>query len=367
MKFSNIFEKIGVLINLIIESNVFTIFLVAIIGIVLLKLANKINNKKMGIMIFVAQLLTLVFVFFEGKEVLSNLGNNLIDNIFKNFYFPSIYIYLFIFVLSLVIFIYTLLNRFISKTYRTITNIYFLSLNFIFIILINVIAKNNIDIFEKTSLFTNNNTLVLLELSTLLFFIYIVVMSLVYFTNSIILLVENKRIKTEKYNNNLEVTVPLTNSDQYITSKKPIISFQNLVENIDKKEKLELVPEINNYNKNQNSTKEIQLVPEVSKGYRFIDPILLTESITNEVIKKNKEESLEEKLNFIDFNIIENKKDDKLTLNDYKLFSNMLKTVIKNNNGAKLSTTDILDGALLSKYSFEDYQKFEKILNSCMN
>ena len=45
----------------------------------------------------------------------------------------------------------------------------------------------------------------------------------------------------------------------------------------------------------------------------------------------------------------------------------MLKTVIKNNNGAKLSTTDILDGALLSKYSFEDYQKFEKILNSCMN
>lgn len=369
MKFSNIFEKLGILFNLIIDSNVFTILLISIIAIFLLKLSNKINNKKTGIIIYVIELLALCFVIYEGKEVLANVSNKIIDNIFLNFYFPSVYVYLFIYITSIVVFIYTILNRLISKTYKTITNTYFFILNFIFIILVNVIAKNNIDVFEKTSLFTNNDALVLLELSTLLFFIYIITMSLVYFTNSVILLVEAKKSNIGKYNNNLELTNPILNTnniisnEQYNYSNKTAVSFQKLVENINlnEKQKIELVPEIKNYNKtNMDST-------ETKTEYKFVDPTLLAQPFANEVITTNVEQALEEKLNFIDFNIIENKKDDKLTLNDYKLFSNMLKTVIRNNNNANLSMTDLLDKALLSKYSFEDYQKFEKILNSCMN
>ena len=45
----------------------------------------------------------------------------------------------------------------------------------------------------------------------------------------------------------------------------------------------------------------------------------------------------------------------------------MLKVVIKNSNGTNLSVNDILNKVLLNDYSYEEYTKFEKILNSCLN
>jgi len=380
MKFSGLFEKLETLINLITNSDILIILMLLVIAVFLLRLVNKISNKKMGIFIYFIELIVLGITFYEGKDFLIKIGTELIDNMFLNFYFPSIYIYLFIFVTSFVIFIYTLLNRFISKTYKMITNTYFLIFNFIFILLLNVISKNNINIFAKESLFTNNNALVLLELSTLLFFLYIVVNSLVYFTNSIIMFVADKKLSTstEKYNSELEIINPAvveesSNNNQVDYSPNVSISFQELVKSIELNNeeivtKIDLVPEINNLNPTEiDLYKDIELVQEIKEEFKFIDPILLEEPFGNDIIIANKEENLKEKLNFIDFNILEKNNEDRLTLKDYKLFSNMLKTVIQNNNSANLSITDILNQNLLEKYSFEEYSKFEKILNSCLN
>jgi len=380
MTFTNIFDKLKIVLDLITSSNIFIVFIILIVATFILRLTNAINNKKLGILVNLIELITFGIIFYIERSKMINLTNELIDNIFLNFYFPSIYVYLFIFVFSIVIFIYTLLNKRISKTYRNITNIYFYTLNFIFILLTDVVVKNNIDIFEKTSLFTNNNALVLLELSTLLFFLYIVVNSLVYFTNSIIMFVADKKLSTstEKYNSELEIINPAvveesSNNNQVDYSPNVSISFQELVKSIELNNeeivtKIDLVPEINNLNPTEiDLYKDIELVQEIKEEFKFIDPILLEEPFGNDIIIANKEENLKEKLNFIDFNILEKNNEDRLTLKDYKLFSNMLKTVIQNNNSANLSITDILNQNLLEKYSFEEYSKFEKILNSCLN
>lgn len=374
MKFSNIFEKLEFIFNMIINSNIFTILLILIIGIFMLRISKKINNKKMTILISFVELIVLGIIIYEENAVLLKIGTELINNIFLNFYFPSAYVYLFIFVVSLIIFTYTILNRFISKTYRVITNTYFLIFNFIFILLLQNIAKNNIDIFAKESLFTNTNTLVLLELSTLLFFIYVITNFIVYFTNSIILFVSEKQVSKVKYNNELEpLNTQVVFENKEISTYKTNISFQELVKSIEnssnaKDLKIDLVPEVGMLNdEKEEAINTIDLVPEVDTGFRFIDPSLFKESFADDVIKNNEKEIINEKLNFIDFNILENKTEERLTLNDYKLFSNMLKTVIQNNNTSKLSITDILNKNLLEKYSFEEYSKFEKILNSCLN
>jgi len=370
MKFSNIFEKLGIIFKLIMESNVFTILMILIIAVLLLRLTNKINNKKTGFLIYLVELIALLVVFFIEKDALTITFNKLIDNIFLNFYFPSVYVYLFVFAVSVIIFVYTLFNRFISKTYKTITNIYFFIFNFIFIMLVNVVSVNNIDIFAKESLFTNNNTLVLLELSTLLFLIYLIINTLVYFTNSIILFVGDRKVSKETYKTELEIlNNEVFQEQEEVIYQKPVLTFQELVKNIelnDQKEhvKIDLVPEINDY---QERYEKINLVPEVGNDFKFIDPDLFEESLVTDVIKNNTDEVIKEKLNFIDFNIFEKPKEEKLTLNDYKLFSNMLKTVIQNNNNSNLTITDILNKNLLERYSFEEYSKFEKILNSCLN
>ena len=303
MKFSNIFEKLEIIFKMIIGSNIFTVLLFLIIAILLLRLTNKITNKKTGLFIYLIEIIILAITFIENKSFLIPTFNKIIDNIFLNFYFPSIYIYLFISVLSVIIFIYTLLNRYISKTYKTITNIYFLTFNFIFILLINNISKYNIDVFAKESLFTNNSILVLLELSTSLFFVYLLINSLVYFTNSLILFVETKKVLKEKtkveINNNLEITI-------------------DTLPTVDEKEALEidLVPEFKNFDTIPSDVTP-NLVPEVSNGFRFIDPMLFEEDFAYEVIKNNYEEPLKEKLIYI----FELSKDKLIFLNKKKMIN----------------------------------------------
>ena len=88
---------------------------------------------------------------------------------------------------------------------------------------------------------------------------------------------------------------------------------------------------------------------------------------SRELISLYEDKELKERMNFIDLSLIEQPKGETLTLKDYKLFSNMLKTILENNGSNNLKVSEILDKALLTRYSLEEYSKFEKILNSCLN
>ena len=65
-------------------------------------------------------------------------------------------------------FIYTLIKN-IHKSYKILTGIISIILDLLFIIIINIILENKIDITSEITLYTNSNLLVLLELSTALF------------------------------------------------------------------------------------------------------------------------------------------------------------------------------------------------------
>ena len=86
MKFTNIFDKLEIIFNMIISSNLLIILIFLMIAELLLKLENKINNKKLGIILYVIQLSGLVYMVYTNTEYLSNLGSNIIDGIFINFY-----------------------------------------------------------------------------------------------------------------------------------------------------------------------------------------------------------------------------------------------------------------------------------------
>jgi len=363
MKFTNIFDKLKIVFDLVIKSDILTILVMLMVAILLLRLFNKINNKKTGIIMYIMEVIAFVVFFYNRKTQLATLANTVINNIFLNFYFPSVYVYLSIFAISTIIFIYILLNNFISKTYKIITNIYYITLNFILILLIDTIINNNIDVFAKESLFTNNNALILLELSTLLFIVYLIITGLIYITNYIIMSVGNKQIVTEKVDNkieekiNVEINIDREKREKEVFVSEPLVSFNELVSRIEnnKEEKINLVPEID-------LNKITESFEENKKGFKFINPLIFEEAITNE-------EKINE-IKKIDLNSIEIIKpinEEKITLNDYKLFSQMLKTVIANSNNNRLALSDILNRNILIKYSEEEYNKFKKILNSCLN
>lgn len=363
MQISSIFDKLKLVFDLVIDSKIFVIFIIMLVATLILRLTNLINNKKFGFGIYAIELLVFGIIFFLEKNKMIGITNNLVDNIFINFYFPSIYVYLFIIVFSSFIFMFTLLNKKINKTYKVVTNVYFYILNFIFILFVDVILKNDIDIFAKESLFTNNICLSLLELSTLLFFIYLVFVTLVCITNYLISLVESKKTVIVEDNNigklNLEISAEEKDKVIENNSLEQPVSFNQLVD------KLNLI-ETNKDNKNivmevleNNIDNKVELFSKSSLGYKFIDPLLFEEDIIIENEDVVKPQIIFENKNN---NVSEN-----ITLKDYKLFSKMLKTVIINSSNSYLTISEILNKNLLSEYSKEEYKKFEKILNSCLD
>ena len=345
MKFTNIFEKIGIIFDMIISSNLLIILVFLMIGAILLKLTNKINNKKFEIILYLIQLSGLVYMILTNTEYLSNLGNDIIDGIFMNFYFPSIYIYLVVFTFTFVIFMITLLNRYLANTYRVITNVYFYTFNFLFILFIYIICSNDINVFDKISLFTCNSALILLVKVSV---------------NKVVKVNEEKEAVLP--NTLLEVTVPEVNINNEVNDKVEVIpdsnnevaiSFNDVVDNLNGNNNIDLVPEV--------SLNDIK-PSYVMNDYKFIDPDLF-----NEKSSLYEDNELKERMNFIDLSLIEQPKEETLTLKDYKLFSNMLKTILENNGSNNLKVSEILDKALLTRYSLEEYSKFEKILNSCLN
>lgn len=165
----SILDKIKILFKTIISNPFFS--LSAIFGLVLaiLMIIDIIKQKKIRKRYYIAAWF-FVFFFITTKymKIIPKLFDNLINQIFMTLYFPSIGVYMFLLIAVNVGFIYCLVKN-IHKSYKILSGIMSIILDLLFVIIINIIVENNIDITSEITLYTNSNLLVLLEISTALF------------------------------------------------------------------------------------------------------------------------------------------------------------------------------------------------------
>lgn len=162
-------DKIRILFNTIISKPFFSIS--ALVGIILavLMIIDIIKHKKIRKRYYIlAWFFIFIFIVTKYMKVIPTLVDNLINQIFLTLYFPSIGVYMFLLIIVNIGFIYTLIKN-IHKSYKILTGIISIILDLLFIIIINIILENKIDITSEITLYTNSNLLVLLELSTALF------------------------------------------------------------------------------------------------------------------------------------------------------------------------------------------------------
>ncbi len=165
----SILDKIKILFKTIISNPFFS--LSALFGLILaiLMIIDIIKQKKIRKRYYIAAWF-FVFFFITTKymKVIPKLFDNLINQIFMTLYFPSIGVYMFLLIAVNVGFIYCLIKN-IHKSYKILSGIISIILDLLFVIIINIIVENNIDITSEITLYTNSNLLVLLEISTALF------------------------------------------------------------------------------------------------------------------------------------------------------------------------------------------------------
>lgn len=307
MSYINLLEKLEILMKLITNSQVLMVTTIFISIALVLFLNKQIDTKKLFKIVLLINLGSfLIMLFTNYKEILS-IYSNIVDKIFMNMYFPSVEIYMFILVFMTIVLLSSIFNFKMKKSYKLTNIISFFIIIYLFLSLIYVVTTNNLNIFVASSIYTNQEALTLLELSTLVFALWIIVTSINAISSSIYSYILNKK-----------------------ESKEEVVTI-NEVENL----------VTNDFN---NNIVEPPLVNSVNYTSVPVQSIELPKQVQEQVQPNN------------------------YSLEEYKTFNSILKQVIiLNGFKPKITLNDLLDDRLLSIFSQEEVALYKKILLNSLN
>jgi len=194
MTYLSIIDKLKILFDTMMDFEFILVFIILLIIFTFLYLIKKLSIKRYIVMLMLSFVLVFGISIIGNYEVLSNTFDDFATIFFGNIYFPSIYVYIAVLIISFTAFMVSILNVMLKKIYKIINSVMFILNNILFVIILNIIAKNNIDIFSVNSLYTDTSLVAILELSMGLFILWVLSLITVYVTDSVCFRFANKRI-----------------------------------------------------------------------------------------------------------------------------------------------------------------------------
>lgn len=193
MSYLSIVEKFKILFDMILDVKFIFIFLGVLVISTFLYLIKKIDNRKYIMIITLSLLLILGIDIVINYKELAEVFDNFMTIFFSNIYFPSVYVYVGTLLIVAIAFITSMFNKMLNKIYKIINGITFVMNNILLVIILNIIAKNKIDVFTPNELYTNINLVAVLEISIGLFVLWVLSLIVVYTTSVICDRIGNKR------------------------------------------------------------------------------------------------------------------------------------------------------------------------------
>lgn len=193
MSYLSIVEKFKILFDMILDVKFIFIFLGVLVIATFLYLIKKIDNRKYIMIITLSLLLILGIDIVINYKELAEVFDNFMTIFFSNIYFPSVYVYVGTLLIVAIAFITSMFNKMLNKIYKIINGVTFVMNNILLVIILNIIAKNKIDVFTPNELYTNINLVAVLEISIGLFVLWILSLIVVYTTSVICDRIGNKR------------------------------------------------------------------------------------------------------------------------------------------------------------------------------
>lgn len=208
MRYLTLLEKLKILADVLMTYKFVLVLIAIMLVLTILFIFKKLSNKKYTILMSLSILLTLIISIIGNYKILFKTFDNFTTIFFSGIYFPSIYIYLGVLLVVAVAFITSILSTKKKKVYKIINSIAFILNNIFFIIVLNIIAKNSINVFEISSLYTNSSLVAILELNMGLFILWIVSLSTAYITNTICDKITSKKTIKEEIISEVKELVP---------------------------------------------------------------------------------------------------------------------------------------------------------------
>lgn len=394
MTYLSIIEKLRILLDMLLDFKFILIFVILLLILTFLYAIRRINRKKYALMMISTFILLFAISIISNYKVLANTFDNFTTIFFGNIYFPSIYVYIGVLVICFITFITSILNTMLKKIYKIINSIMFVCNNILLIIVLNIIAKNKIDIFSVSSLYTNNNLVAILEISMNLFILWVLSLIIVYTTNCICdrivvkkhVVVDNNVSSTLEVFNDINEDINVNNDSINVSKDEVVIDTVDLNENSDVTPDTLVIEDIKEdygttfedilngnievvYYQNDNTCNDLE--------YSIVNPQEIYENKYNyQVENKSKNDtSFQDIVKNIEDNTIkeqdksfENKRlvEDRLIINTVSLDDlNKDDTIeeVKNNKNIDTIKEDIITNSD-NDYTIDDYKKISKMLKA---
>ena len=242
------------------------------------------KSKKGKITSLIIYFVTLLLLPISHFSFFVETLDKIVENFISVIYFPSCYVY----IATLLITDFSILRNVIKNTkdtkrgkwYQILNLVYFFAFQFLFFLIIRVVITNNIDIFTRSSLYSNTNLTSLIQISSYLFWIRMSIKLIIFIIDRLSKFSFNKKDKK------LMVSDPINNEDNLDNNSsqalvKPLtiedknIDINNTVSN-------NINSNINtNINSNINSNFNNNIVNNINNhiGNNVIEPDIVTNNI----------------------------------------------------------------------------------------
>ena len=115
----------------------------------------------------------MILIVATYHAPLGNMFGYMMDNFFIAAFFPNLAIYFAALVAMNIILWISLFNYRTSNSIKTLNLAVYVIMNYLLALILNIINSNKLDIFEQSSVYGNKQATALIELSSLVFIIWI--------------------------------------------------------------------------------------------------------------------------------------------------------------------------------------------------
>ena len=245
------FDKIQVLFQLLFSSPIIIgIFAFSMILMIMLFFYSRLNKKIIKYVFIGLYIIIIGFAIIKyGSYFLTSL-DSFVTLFMANIYFPIIPVYIVIMLISFIIMIITLSSKKKSRVVKIINTVFFTLIQMLFAVFIYIVESNDIDLSSNTGLYTNDQTMTLLELGMGLFFIWMIILLVIFYLKK-----ADKIFKVKK-------NVEQEDFDLYINDYNEPKKSDDLSSN----KGVNSIPEVSNVNLSSqaNNAGKVNLVSEVS-------------------------------------------------------------------------------------------------------
>ena len=171
----SLIDKLNVVWKLSKESKLYIVLLIIFICLgVGLSLTNAKNKKRNMLVYIIVASSIAIFVIASYHSSLGNMFSYMMNHLFIAIYFPNLAIYFAGLIATNIILWTSIFNLKSSKQIRTLNITIYVIMNYLLFLLLNVVNKNKLDVFNQEAIYTNQEARSLIELSSIVFIVWIV-------------------------------------------------------------------------------------------------------------------------------------------------------------------------------------------------